>query len=475
MINRRDFIGAGALAAGGICAGCLNLGAENGVPSITAPVVVARKAKFRKPGEKIRMGFIGSGGRGGANLNEFYKLGEHIVALCDVDINHLNGAAKHVAPKFPKVRRYQDWRKMLDEEKDLDAVVVSIPDHMHAICAIAAMERGCHVYVEKPLVRTWWEAERFREVAKACGVVTQMGNNGNGTNGQRRNVEVLQSGVLGDIGEIHVTTDRPIWPQGIERPEGSDVVPGALDWNLWLGVAPKRPFKRDVYHSFKWRGWFDFGTGALGDIGCHAMSFFWRGLDLRETLSVETVKSTKKCAETYAAGSIVKLVVRSARQAAPITIYWYDGATKPENGTVPDEATSLRLSGGRLKTFGGTAIVGSKGQWWNGLVKMAGEEKFVRIQDHPATREIQQSIPRIVTVEGTSQHHREFADAVRGGARPFSDYDHSVPLTEMVVLGCISQRVPGRLEWNQAKGRFTNSEAANALLKPHLRPSWEIG
>ena len=468
-MNRREFIGTGMMAAGGLCAGCLGTGLTEG------EVTVLRKAGFRKPGEKIRMGFIGSGGRGGANLEEFYKLGENIVALCDVDMNHLNHAAKHIEPKFPKVRRYQDWRRMLDEEKNLDAVVVSIPDHMHAICAIAAMERGCHVYVEKPLVRTWWEAERFREVAKACGVVTQMGNNGNGNDGQRRNVEVLQSGVLGEIDEIHVTTDRPIWPQGLNRPEGSDIVPDNLDWNLWLGIAPKRPFKKGVYHRFVWRGWHDFGTGALGDIGCHAMSFFWRGLDLRETVSVEMVKSTPTFSETYPAGSVVKLVARSGRQTKPISIFWYDGATKPENGTAPDAETSRRLTGGKLGTFSGTAIVGSKGQWWNGMVKLNGEDKFIRIQDHPATRDIPKTIARIVAPNGISPHHKEFADAVRGGARPFSDYDHSVPLTEMVVLGCISQRVPGRLDWDQAAGRFKNSEAANALLKPQVRPAWTIG
>ncbi len=469
MLNRRDFIGTTALAAAGSC-----LGAD-GRTYLPSPVTVARKAKFRKPGEKIRMGFIGSGGRGGANLDEFYKLGEDIVAICDVDVNALNGAENRIKERCPDVHRYQDWRKMLETEKDLDAVVVSTPDHMHATCAIAAMESGHHVYVEKPLVRTWWEAERFRDVAKSCGVVTQMGNNGNGTDFQRRSVEILQSGVLGEIDEIHVTTDRPIWPQGLARPEGADPVPETFAWDLWLGIAPARPFKQGVYHGFKWRGWFDFGTGALGDIGCHAMSFFWRGLDLRETVSVETVKTTKTFAETYPAGTIVKLVVRSGRQAKPVTIYWYDGATTPENGTAPDKETSRRITDGKSETFGGTAILGSKGRWWNGMLKLTGEEKFVRMQDHPAARAVPVSIPRIQVPDGCSQHHREFADAVRGGTRPFSDYDHSVPLTEMVVLGCISQRVPGRLDWDQASGRFTNSEAANALLRPHVRAPWTIG
>lgn len=457
--TRRNFLEAGAFAAAGCTLpGCLSSSAVE-----TAPVQILRKAGFRKPGDKLRMAFIGSWGRGGANLGEFYSLGEEIVALCDVDLNNLGQAAKKVEQRCPKARRYQDWRELLDKEKDLDAVVVSTPDHMHAACAIAAMERGCHVYVEKPLVRTWWEAERFREVAKACGVVTQMGNNGNGSDGQRRNIEILKSGVLGDVREIHVTTNRPIWPQGLNRPDGADTPPQNLDWNLWLGVAPKRPFKKGVYHTFKWRGWFDFGTGAFGDIGCHAMSFFWRGLDLREVISVETIKTTQKFDEAYPAATTVRLVVSSGVQKEPISIYWYDGDTCP-----PPE-TCRRLTNGRLDKIGGVLISGAKGTFWNGQIMMAGESRFVRHQDHPATKEIPVTLPRV------KGHHWEFAEAVRGGARPFSDYDHSVPLTEAVLLGCIAQRVEGRLAWDAKQGRFTNSEAANALLKPYVRYGWSIG
>ena len=462
QFTRRDFIHTCSFAAAAGLAGCGTPGAgKDGC--VTASVPVLRKAGFRGKGEKLRMAFIGSGGRGGANLNEFYNLGEEIVALCDVDLGRLDGAARKVAPRCPKVRRYQDWRELLDKETDLDAVVVSTPDHMHGACAIAAMERGCHVYVEKPLVRTWWEAERFREVAKACGVVTQMGNNGNGTDGQRRNIEILQSGVLGKIREIHVTTNRPIWPQGLDRPEGADTVPPNLDWNLWLGIAPKRPFKKNVYHAFKWRGWFDFGTGAMGDIACHAMSFFWRGLDLRETFAVETIVSTPKFAETYPRATTVRMTVRSAKQAEPIDIYWYDG------DTCPPPATCRRLTNGKLEKFGGTMIIGENGVFWGGQLMLKGETKFTRHQDHPATRELPLTLPRV------KNHHWEFAEAVRGGSHPFSDIDHSVPLTEAVLLGCISQRVAGRLVWNQAKGAFDNSPEANLLLKPHIRHGWTIG
>ena len=290
-----------------------------------------------------------------------------------------------------------------------------------------------------------------------------MGNNGNGSDGQRRNIEVLQSGVLGEVSEIHVTTDRPIWPQGLNRPSGADTVPDTLDWNLWLGVAPKRPYKRDVYHAFKWRGWFDFGTGAMGDIACHAMSFFWRGLDLRDVVSVETVKTTPTFAETYPKATTVKVVVTSGRQSKPVEIYWYDGKTCP-----PPE-TCRRLTNGRLDKIGGTLIAGEEGTFWGGQVMLKGEGKFTRHQDHPATKGIPVSLPR---VQG---HHWEFAEAVRGGARPFSDWDHSVPLTEMVLLGCISQRVQGRLDWDAKASRFRNSDAANALLTPYVRPTWTIG
>ncbi len=450
--SRREFLRTSAAAAGAASiAGCARTSA-------------LRKARFRLPGEPLRFAFIGSGGRGGANLKEFYDLGERIVALCDVDRGHLDEAVRTVKERCPDVRTYQDYREMLAAESDLDAVVVSTPDHMHGAAAIAAMQRGCHVYVEKPLVRTVWEARRFAEVAAAHGVMTQMGNNGNGTDAQRRKIEILQSGVLGDISEIHVSTDRPIWPQGIYRPEGSDPVPAGLDWNAWLGIAPERPFKKDVYHPFKWRGWFDFGTGAMGDIACHSMSFFFRGLGLGPVLTAETIRSTPKFPETYPCATTVKLVVRSARQRQPVTIFWYDGSTKPADEVCPEVIATWRSM-----PLGGVLILGSQGKMMNDAVCMNGEPRFRGFAQHDATRDLPVSLPR---VQG---HHWEFAQAIRGGATPFSHSDHAVPLTEMVLLGCISQQVEGELRWDARAGRFTNSAAANALLKPFVRDGWTIG
>ncbi len=409
------------------------------------------------------MAFIGSGGRGGANLKEFYDLGEQVVALCDVDRGHVDHAAGVVKERCPDARKYQDFREMLEKERDLDAVVVSTPDHMHATAAIAAMKQGCHVYVEKPLVRTVHELRRFDEVAKACGVMTQMGNNGNGSDAQRRKIEIVQSGVLGEVSEIHVNTDRPIWPQGLNRPEGSDVVPPELAWDCWLGVAPERPFKKDVYHTFKWRGWFDFGTGAMGDIACHAMSFFFRALKMREVLSVETVKTTTKFSETFPSATTVKVVIQSDSQKKPMAIYWYDGNTKPG----PEVCPKAVATWGSMP--GGVMIIGDRGVISNDAICMKDDVKFRGIAQHDATKDIPVSLPRV------KNHHWEFAEAIRGGAKPFSHIDHSVPLTEAVLLGCISQRIAGELKWDAKACRFTNSAEANKLIKPYIREGWQLG
>ena len=451
-ISRREFLRTGAAVAGAVSlAGC-------------SSVAVAKRARLRKPGDRLNMAFIGTGGRGGDNLKEFYAQDEQIVALCDVDQKRLNKSADIVKERCPDARKYQDYREMLARETDLDAVVVSTPDHTHAAAAIAAMKLGCHVYVEKPLVRTVYEVRRFEAVAKACGVMTQMGNNGNGSSNQRRNIEVMGSGVLGDIVEIHVSTDRPIWPQALNRPEGSDPVPETLAWDCWLGTAPERPYKNDVYHSFKWRGWFDFGTGAMGDIACHSMSAFWRAFELGETLSAETVKTTERFSETYPAATTVKLVVRSAKQAKPVTIYWYDGKTHPGKEVSPEAVATWTEIG-----VGSTLIKGEKGQFMNGAVCMKGEAKFRGIAQHDATKDIPETLPRV------KNHHWEFAESIRGGATPLSHFDHACPLTEAVLLGCVSQQVPGELKWNASAGRFANSKEANRLLKPFVRDGWEIG
>ncbi|MDA3926191.1 MAG: Gfo/Idh/MocA family oxidoreductase [Kiritimatiellae bacterium] len=453
-LSRRSFIKSSTAATGGVMAAAATSHSKN--------LTSTKKAlSFKKPGDKLRMAFIGSGGRGGANLSEFYKLGEEIVALCDIDKGRLDGSYNKVKERCSDAKRYTDFRDLLSSESDLDAVVVSTPDHMHATAAIAAMKTGHHVYVEKPLVRTIWEVRQFKKIANELGVISQMGNNGNGNSGQRRRIEVLQSGIFGRIDEVHVTSNRPIWPQAINRPADSDPVSENINWDLWLGVAKERPYKKDVYHPFKWRGWFDFGTGAMGDIACHAMSDFFRAFKLNEVLTVECVKSTQRFPETYPAATTVKTVYRSDMQAEPISVYWYDGNTSPDPSVCPKAAKVFGNLGGKT-IITERAVIKNDAVCWN------EEDKFNGFAKDELCQKVAESIPRV------KGHHWEFAEAIRGGNKPLSHHDHSVPLTEGVLLGCIAQQAPGQLQWDAVAMKFSNSFEGNKLVNPYIRDGWSI-
>lgn len=239
-------------------------------------------ARIPQVGEKLRIGLVGVGGRGKSNLDGILGTDESVAAICDTDATKLDEAGKKIGDRFPKARRYRDYREMFQTESDLQAVVISTPDHMHAPIGMTALARGMHVYCEKPLTRTVWEARRMNELASAAGIATQMGNQGSASGDMRHGIEIIQAGLLGTIREVHAWTNRPIWPQGIARPDGSDPVPDTLFWDGWLGVAPKRPFKADVYTPFKWRGWYDFGAGAFGDMGCHTLNMPFRALHLAD-------------------------------------------------------------------------------------------------------------------------------------------------------------------------------------------------
>src|SRR5579872_5633525 len=254
-VNRRQFIYTTALAAGSIA-----------VSSYAAP-----KAPRKSPNEKLDVGIIGTAGKGGEDSQGLS--GENIVALCDVDADSLARAQK----KWPKARCYRDYRVMLEKEKGVDAVTVSIPDHQHATAAMLAIKSSKGVYCQKPMTHTVSEARALTLAARKHKVATQMGNQGHSRDGIRLLCEMIWSGAIGPVREAHVWTDRPIWPQGLERPAGSDAIPASLDWDLWVGPAPMRPFVSkwpkggNVYHPWMWRGWWDFGSGALGDMGCHSM------------------------------------------------------------------------------------------------------------------------------------------------------------------------------------------------------------
>ena len=471
-MNRRNFLKGSALTAAGLgLAGCDTFGGSFSYPDITTVA-----PKFRKPGEKLNIGVIGVGGKGWSDWTPMFKNGENIVALCDVDRTQVDRGVAEIKKtnSSADVKCYSDYRKMLDDlGSEFDAVTISTPDHTHAAAAIRAMEMGCSCYVQKPLVRTIWEARYFEKVAKASGVITQMGNQGSATDGLRRNVELLQAGILGNVTEVHVWTNRPIWPQGIARPDGSDPVPDTLNWDCWLGTAPVRPYKKDIYHRFKWRGFLDFGTGAFGDMACHTMNVPFRGLQLEDVVAAETMMIDGKNNETYPNKSIVKLTYAARKGMPSVNLFWYDGNEKPSADKMPQVINTL---GAVPKT--GCLIIGDKGMMCSAndygkeaYVALKGEKKMKSTKKHEALVDIPQAVERC-----KSNQYLEFVNAIKGTENTYSDIDHSIPMLEAMLVGCIAQQVPGKLNWNSRKQLFSGSTAAqaNALLKPHIRKGFEF-
>ncbi len=492
-IKRRDFMSGTAGAAVSLAlAGCGTVAGKSGS---------ARAPRFRKPGERLNIGVVGVGGKGWSNWEPIFKMGENIVALCDVDRMPVEQALAIVKERNPEAKGFSDYRKMFDACGNLDAVLVSTPDHTHAPAAIRAMKMGCHVYVEKPLVRTVWEAHTFGKVARDCNVVTQMGNQGSGDNAFRRNVEILHSGVLGPVSSVHVWTQSPLWPQGLTRPEGSDPVPATLDWDNWLGTAPTRPYKAGVYHPFKWRGFQDFGGGALGDMGGHTMNLPFRGLRLGEVLSAECLRAEDANSETYPSKSVVKLRY-AARQGLPaVDLFWHDGGLKPSGELMPQVVAALgEVPKSGSLFLGEKGIMVSSGDYGEtAYIAFKGEAKIKSVTKHEAVTGLPQTIPRCAVEEraelqkearlvqrdgrwsmlsmgiapSRANHRSEFIRACKGEGTCFSDVGVSVPLMEGVLLGCIAQRIPGKLSWDNATRMFIGDDAANALTKPHIRQGWE--
>src|SRR6185369_17725971 len=273
--------------------------------------------------EKINIACVGVGGKGDSDSNDAAHCGGNIVAICDVDKRTLDKKGQ----QFPNAKKFQDYRKMLDEiGKEVDAVTVSTPDHNHGTASLRAMKLGKHCFTQKPLVQTVYEARQMRKISTEKKLATQMGNQGSAESGLRRAVEVVQAGVIGKPTELHVWSNRPIWPQGIDRPAGEDPIPATLDWDLWLGPAPVRPYKKDTYHTFKWRGWKDFGTGALGDMACHTVNMPFRALKLGYPNVVECEETSELHAETYPKTSRIRFEFPAREGLPPLKFWWYDGS-----------------------------------------------------------------------------------------------------------------------------------------------------
>jgi predicted dehydrogenase len=475
--NRRDFLKSTALLAG--------------AAAVSAPYFL----RAQGANERINIACIGVGGKGDSDSNSAFALGGNIVALCDVDSNTLNGKNKTLLDRAAKESRtydaklYRDWRKMFDEMgKSIDAVTVSTPDHVHGAAAITAMRLGKHVYCQKPLTQTVWEAREMRRLAGEKKLATQMGNQGSAGSGLRRAIEVIQAGVIGAPLELHVWSNRPIWPQGLARPFGEDPVPENLDWDLWLGPAPNRPFKKGVYHPFAWRGWYDFGTGALGDMACHTVNMPFRALKLGYPTSVELEVASRIYPETFPLTSRIRFDFPEREGLPPCKFWWYDGnpSSKHEMFKAGNFVNPLRPSAdltaeivaqrGELPASG-CLVIGDKGKLFAGddygarfQVVLKDEKEYTASEKHEACKAVPESIPR------SPGHDQEWFAMMKGGPPAYSNFDIAAYLTEIILLGCVALRsgVGHKLEWDGPNMRATNAPEAAQFVKRQNRKGWEI-
>lgn len=413
--------------------------------------------RSQSPNNKLNVACVGVGGQGGSAVGGMK--GENFVAFCDVD----DERAAKTFNAYPDVPRFRDYRQMLDKlGSQIDAVTVSTPDHMHFPIAMAALSLGKHVMVEKPLTHTIWEARQLAKLAAEKKVATIMGNQGHANEGLRLLKEWYDAGVLGEVAELHSWTDRPVWPQGVGAPDHSKmipVVPESLDWNLWLGVAEDRPYD-PAYMPFKWRGYWDFGTGALGDMGCHIMDGAFWALGLDAPVRIEAISGRANNISAPTSSMIVyHFAARGSRPAIKWT--WYDGGLKPalpegwaEDKPFPDN---------------GTLVVGSKA-----TVIASIYYESIRIIPETRMRELIPTLPAktIPRIEGG--HFAEWIRACKGGPAAGSNFAYASKLTELCLLSNIAIRARRPIEWDTAAMKVTNIPSANQYLTKVYRPGFGI-
>lgn len=496
---------------GSLLAGAVPIAGYGSVPSL-------KKLGYKPYNEKLNIAAIGIGSRGGQNM--WGCRSENIVALCDVDFKYAAGPANH----FSKATRYADYHQMLDKEgANIDAVIISTPDHTHAAISLACMQRGKNVYCEKPLTRTPWEARLLTDAAAKYKVATQMGNQGYSHEANRVTSEIIWSGEIGNVTEVHASTVAPSWPQGLTSAPGEASVPDGFDWDLWLGPLPMRPFSR-AYAHFNWRGFYDFGTGPLGDWGIHVFGPVNMALQLTSPISVEVLKQDGKNDWTFPTRSVLCYEFPARGNMPPVKLYWYDNA-RPDNPYIykpaglssetilppnnslaekgrPNPAADARVPyilggytqvapgvspgpaafppkpgaakpgpGGApanpgLLTGNGALFVGDKGM-------LATRDRGEAVHLLPAERWKSYELPSQVLTRSPG-HYQDWIRACKGGDPPCSNFSVAGPFAEWVTLGAIAYRVEGKLLWDAARQRFTNNEKANQYVKPAFRKGAEL-
>jgi predicted dehydrogenase len=492
-----------------------------------------KAAGYKSPNEKLNIASVGAGGKAASDITACAET-ENIVALCDVD--EVN--AKPIFERFNKATKYKDFRVMLDKEiNNIDACIVTIPDFMHATVATWAMERGKHVYVQKPLAHSIWECRWLKEAAEKYKVATQMGNQGYSNEGTRQCAEMIWAGEIGNVTEVHAWTNRPIWPQGLPDLPPTAPVPPTMDWDLWLGIAADRPYS-PKYAPFNWRGFLDFGCGSLGDMACHILGAPNMALKLGSPTSVECIKQEGNSKYYYPSQTTIKFTFPARGDMPPVTIFWYDARkTQPEIPGIPAGeilGDLPRMGGGPRPAQGqrpaappaprDPSVIGGVFNPKTYFAEVAAskqraeERRQQELQTPPSADAIARrdaqiaraaasgsngslfvgdkgmittgtygENTRLIPVEKMHDykfpsefltrspgHYRDWIRACKGGDPACSNFSVAGPFTEWIILGVLAIRFQGKLEWNAEKMQITNNAEANKMIKPLVRKGWSL-
>ncbi len=424
------------------------------------------RGKTRLPAsERLSVAAIGMGGQIQGHVRTLLDRGHHVAAFCDVDEKQIQSSQKNHKAAADKIKTYGDYRVLLEKEKSLDAVVIATPDHWHAPICRAAMAAGKHVYCEKPLTHTLGEARQLRELSRASKVVTQTGNQGSASPNIRRSMELIAAGLFGPITDVHVWHPGLSAPYGTDRPAQGDPVPAGLDWDFWLGPAPVRPYKKEIYHPARWRAWYDFGNGTLGDFCCHSFNLPVRALDLDypDRISVTGKKMGK---ESFPIDCTTSYHFPAKGKRGPVMMHFHVGDGLPQN-LVQDLAGTF----GKLPRVG-CILQGTKGQLSAGLwnsqcyVRLKDEAKFRGADNHEAAKAIPETIPR------SKGHMDEWLDACRGQGKVFADFDFGGHLTEIGLAGIVALRLQREIPWDGPNMNVPGLPEADRYIRKEDRPKY---
>ena len=432
----------------------------------TAPLILPRSVFGAD--RKLNIAFIGMGGKIQGHVSRAAQLGHNVVAFCDVDAGQNDRSLARHKSIAQSVKTYTDYRQLIEKEKTLDAVVIATPDHWHAPICTAAIRAGLHVFCEKPLTHTIAEARGLAELSRASKVVTQTGNQGSASANLRRSIELIQAGLLGEVSNVHVWHPAHGWPNGVTRPAGKDKAPAGLDWDFWCGPSPLRPYKKGIYHPAKWRGWYDFGNGSIGDFCCHSFNMPVRALKLGLPTKVEIHNVHDAGHETYARAVTHKFHFPAEGSRAAVNLIYYTG-----NEEMPPKPILDAVRG----TFGNIPRVGAIVEGTNGLLssglwntqcylKLNDDKKFMGHAKHGDAAGIPVTLPRV------RDHFQEWTDAILGKGQTFAPFELGGQLTEIGLSGIVALKLQNNLDWDGPAMKARGLPEADSHVRKKNRTQW---